>query len=84
MGFKIDCPTCGLRSYHEFWHGGELRAWKDDRGAEEDYETVWLRENVAGPQLERWFHYAGCHRWLTIRHDTRTNEVTVVETPNIA
>lgn len=50
---------------------------------EEDYESVWLRENVAGKQLERWFHYAGCRRWLTIEHDTRTNEVVVMDAPQI-
>jgi len=75
MGFKLQCPRCGSRSYHEFWFGGELRPWKSDRDADEDYETTWLRVNRAGPQLERWFHFAGCNRWLTVERDTRSNEV---------
>jgi sarcosine oxidase subunit delta len=34
-----------------------------------------MRDNAAGPQRERWFHFAGCRRWLTIERDTRTNEI---------
>ena len=70
MGIRIPCPNCGSRPYTEFWFGGEL----PDPG-ESDYERVWLRRNVAGPQVERWFHYAGCRRWLTLERDTETNEV---------
>jgi heterotetrameric sarcosine oxidase delta subunit len=75
MGFLIDCPDCGPRSYHEFWFGGELRPYDPDAAPDEDYANVWLRENVAGPQVERWFHFAGCRRWLTLERDTRTNEI---------
>jgi heterotetrameric sarcosine oxidase delta subunit len=70
MGIRIPCPNCGSRPYTEFWFGGEL----PDPGAP-DYERVWLRRNVAGLQAERWFHYAGCRRWLTLERDTETNEV---------
>ena len=75
MGFKIDCPNCGPRSYHEFSFGGELRPYDADASLEEDYASTWLRRNAAGPQEERWFHFAGCRRWLTVERDTRTNEV---------
>jgi methylglutamate dehydrogenase subunit B len=75
MGFRIDCPNCGPRSYHEFSFGGELRAYDADASMEEDYVSTWLRRNVAGPQEERWFHFAGCRRWLTVERDTRTNKV---------
>ena len=34
-----------------------------------------MRPNVAGVQTERWFHYAGCRRHLTVERDTRTNEI---------
>jgi heterotetrameric sarcosine oxidase delta subunit len=78
MGFKLDCPTCGSRSYHEFWFGGELRPWDPDSSDEEDYRNNWLRTNVAGLQEERWFHFAGCRRWLTLERDTRDN--TIVRT----
>ena len=73
MGFKLDCPNCGARSYHEFWFGGELRAYEPDSSAEDDYRNTWLRANAAGPQQERWFHFAGCRRWLTVERDTRDN-----------
>ena len=32
-------------------------------------------ENPAGVTTERWFHAAGCRRWLTIRRDTTTDTV---------
>ncbi len=32
-------------------------------------------DNVAGVTTERWFHAAGCRRWVTIRRDTRTDQV---------
>lgn len=74
MGFRIECPNCGSRSYHEFWFGGELRD-TDPATEEEDYRATWLRANAAGLQRERWFHAAGCRRWLTVERDTRTNEI---------
>lgn len=74
MGLMIPCPHCGPREYGEFTFGGELR----DLGAcdpEADFRRVYLRGNVAGPQTERWFHAAGCRRWLTLRRDTVTNRI---------
>jgi sarcosine oxidase delta subunit len=50
MGFKLDCPTCGSRSYHEFWFGGELRPWNPELSEDEDYRNNWLRLNAAGLQ----------------------------------
>jgi heterotetrameric sarcosine oxidase delta subunit len=35
-------------------------------------------DNVAGITTERWFHAAGCRRWLTLRRDTRTDQVVDV------
>jgi sarcosine oxidase subunit delta len=75
MGFEIECPNCGSRSYHEFWFGGELRPYDATASIEVDYRNVWLRENSDGPEVERWFHFAGCRRWLTLERDTRTNEI---------
>ena len=34
--------------------------------------------DAAGKQTERWFHFAGCRRWLTVERDTVTNEVHAV------
>jgi heterotetrameric sarcosine oxidase delta subunit len=76
MGFQIDCPNCGRRSYHEFWFGGELRLHNPAMTLEEDYRNTWLRTNAAGPQVERWFHFAGCRRWVTLERDTCDNTIT--------
>jgi heterotetrameric sarcosine oxidase delta subunit len=73
MGFKVDCPNCGPRSYHEFSFGGELRLHDFNFTDDEDYRNTWLRANAAGVQQERWFHVAGCRRWLTVERDTRDN-----------
>ncbi len=67
---RIVCPNCGSRPYTEFWFGGEL----PDAG-DQEFERAWLRRNAAGLQRERWFHYAGCRRWLTVERDTVTNEI---------
>jgi heterotetrameric sarcosine oxidase delta subunit len=77
MGFLISCPNCGPRSYHEFWFGGEVSPTPPGESGDADFARTWLRDNVAGPQVERWFHYAGCRRWLTATRDTRTNEFAV-------
>lgn len=76
MGLRLECPNCGLRTYQEFWYGGEVRTRGKDASEEDDYQTTWLRANIAGVQIERWFHYAGCRRWLTIKRDTRDNSVS--------
>jgi heterotetrameric sarcosine oxidase delta subunit len=78
MGFHIECPNCGCRTQDEFWFGGEPRVHEPDAPARRAYEAAWLRANVAGLNQERWFHYAGCRRWLTIRRDTQTNRILEV------
>jgi heterotetrameric sarcosine oxidase delta subunit len=79
MGFKLDCPNCGPRTYEEFWFGGELRPHDPSATDEDDYRATWLRVNAAGPQRERWFHYAGCRRWMTVARDTRDNSISQAE-----
>jgi heterotetrameric sarcosine oxidase delta subunit len=66
MGFLINCSNCRPRSYHEFRFGGEM-------SASDDISRLWLRRNVAGEQVERWFHEAGCWRWSTHPRETMTN-----------
>lgn len=70
MSFHVECPNCGERSYTEFRFGGELRAAESG---------LWSRLNVAGVQKERWYHEAGCRRWLTTARDTRDNTFTALE-----
>lgn len=68
MSLKIACPNCGLRPYPEFSFGGELYDL-DAAGPPENFERVYLRDNIPGPQSERWFHAFGCRRWLTVVRD---------------
>ena len=78
MGIMLTCPNCGPREYHEFWFGGEHRpppTHELAESAEANYERVWLRENANDSRPERWFHFAGCRRWITIERDTSTNAV---------
>jgi heterotetrameric sarcosine oxidase delta subunit len=81
VALKVNCPNCGPRSHTEFWFGGEVPAHHgaeaDGASAPEaleaDFARVWLKRNAAGVQAERWFHHAGCRRWLTAQRDTLTN-----------
>jgi heterotetrameric sarcosine oxidase delta subunit len=43
-----------------------------------EFERIWYRRNAAGLQTERWFHHAGCRRWLTAERDTVTNAIHAV------
>jgi len=79
MALLINCPTCGSRPFTEFWFGGELVPHGPGPGETVDQKAevarIWYRNNVAGIQSERWYHYAGCRRWLTAQRDTTTNIV---------
>jgi len=86
MTLKVICPNCGPRYSTEFWFGGEVPppAAPDAPNADPlqaDFERVWLRINRSGVQGERWFHHAGCRRWLVAERDTRTNDVVRTEIP---
>jgi sarcosine oxidase subunit delta len=72
VSLLVPCPRCGPRPFEEFAFGGELRDPPSD-DPEEEFRRVFLPRNPAGPVEERWFHAAGCRRWLTVRRDTRTN-----------
>ena len=68
----LDCPRCGRRPLDEFTFGGERRPTPDSitDPDERDFDEVWIFENPDGVTTERWFHAAGCRRWLTVRRDT--------------
>jgi heterotetrameric sarcosine oxidase delta subunit len=77
---ELDCPCCGHRPLDEFTFGGERRPvpdWLTDPD-DRDYDEVWVFENPAGIATERWFHAAGCRRWLTVRRDTSVDHVVEV------
>jgi heterotetrameric sarcosine oxidase delta subunit len=72
VSLRVRCPVCGERPFTEFSFGGELRAVSSPDPAE-DFARVYLRENTAGVQRERWYHGAGCDRWVTVDRDTSAN-----------
>jgi heterotetrameric sarcosine oxidase delta subunit len=74
VGLQIPCPRCGPREQTEFLYGGEDRPI-DLPDPTEDFRAVYLRENGTGPQRERWYHRAGCRRWLTIDRDATTDRI---------
>ena len=77
MALMIPCPTCGRRPYTEFWCSGELPSEGHDATGdiEQDYRRVGLKRNVAGDQPERWYHHAGCRRWISLTRHTVTNAI---------
>lgn len=82
MALRINCPNCGSRPFTEYWFGGEVGAAPPAPGSRPDptaeFERIWYRRNPAGLQTERWFHHAGCRRWLTAERDTVTNAIHAI------
>jgi sarcosine oxidase subunit delta len=79
MSLRINCPNCGSRPIEEYIYGEvpvvpEALSDPDER----DLDRAFMRNNPEGPQTERWFHVYGCRRWLTVKRDTRTDEVLEV------
>ena len=73
----LTCPLCGRRPIDEFTFGGERRPvpkWIEGDDAR-NLDEVWNFENPDGVTTERWFHAAGCRRWLTVHRDTSTDTV---------
>ena len=74
---ELDCPNCGRRPIEEFTFGGE-RPTVPDRitdPLERDVDYAWMHDNLSGLTTERWFHAAGCRRWLTVRRNTTIDAV---------
>ena len=73
----ITCSNCGRRPVEEYRFGGELRgaAASITDPVQRDVDYVWMRDNIEGVTTERWFHSAGCRRWLTLSRDAITDTV---------
>ena len=73
---RIPCPHCGIRAVEEFLHGEipETPASLVDVDAR-DVDKAFMHSNTAGMVTERWFHSAGCRRWITVTRDTRANQI---------
>lgn len=76
MNIQIPCPNCGARPIQEFVYG-EIPVVPEtitDADAR-DLDRAFMRHNVEGVSTERWFHTYGCRRWLTLRRDTRNDQI---------
>ena len=72
---EIICPNCGARPIDEYRFGGEFPSVPDSVNGDEarNVDYVWFFNNHDGPSQERWFHDAGCRRWMTLHRDTHTD-----------
>ena len=80
---RLRCPHCGERDAEEFTTLGAGGGRRPDPAAADAlqafHDYVHLRDNPIGPQLEYWYHAAGCRTWLRVKRNTRTHEVLSVD-----
>jgi heterotetrameric sarcosine oxidase delta subunit len=71
----VPCPHCGPRNASEFHWKGEVRERPDPSTATPAQwrHYLYVRRNVAGWNVEKWFHHAGCGRYFTLERHTVTN-----------
>lgn len=73
----LPCPWCGERDASEFRYVSEMLPRPDPETATtrqwRDY--LYLRGNKRGWVTERWYHRAGCRRYLVLERDTSTDKV---------
>jgi methylglutamate dehydrogenase subunit B len=82
---RIECPYCGKRNSSEFVYKGAASVERPPSSDEPAFfDFVYLRDNVAGPMKEFWFHAAGCHAWLITTRHTMTHEILEVEVARTA
>ena len=77
LSIRIPCQHCGERPIEEFVYG-EVPVVPDSitDPAARDLDRAFMRDNVEGRVVERWFHVQGCRRWVTVTRDTRDETVT--------
>jgi heterotetrameric sarcosine oxidase delta subunit len=79
---RLRCPHCGERDAEEFATLGSTGGQRPEAGGDalaRFHDYLHLRNNPAGPNLEYWYHAAGCRSWLLVRRDTLTHEIFSVE-----
>jgi sarcosine oxidase subunit delta len=82
MSFLLKCPNCGERSVYEFRFGGEVRRRPAaDADAEAFLQYALYKRNVAGEQLEWWYHRGGCGEWFQATRNTLNNSVKQTTLP---
>jgi len=81
---EIKCPWCGARAQTEFTYAGDATVERPDADTESQrdwYEYVYLRDNTRGAHDELWQHSAGCRRFVKVRRDVTTHEITATAAP---
>ncbi len=70
------CPHCGPRNSNEFTFNGEGSSRPDSDVTPAEWRRyLYEKTNVAGVQVEQWFHVSGCRRFLRVERDTISNEI---------
>lgn len=72
---QIPCPFCGERDSHEFVYRGDAKPLRPS-SEDEFYDYVYLRDNIAGPMQEYWYHAQGCRSWIIVTRDTRSHAIS--------
>jgi len=80
----IDHPLLGPRDAAEFVYLGDASMINRpdrsaDDAAEQFYEYLYLRDNVAGEMRELWYHEQGDRSWLVVTRNTLTHDISKVE-----
>ncbi len=80
---RIPCPFCGERDLSEFVYHGDAGFVRPDPDAPDApasfFDSVYLRDNPAGPHQELWYHVSGCRSWLQVTRNTRTHEILAAQ-----
>lgn len=73
----LPCPWCGNRDASEFGYAGDLGPRPDVETAtpQEWRQYLYVRANRRGWVTERWYHRAGCRRFVLIERDTSSDQV---------
>jgi len=76
---QLPCPWCGPRDETEFLNGGDAgkhRPANPDQLTDQEWcDYLYVPANTKGWLAERWWHVAGCQRWIIIERNTLTHEV---------
>lgn len=80
----INHPLLGPRDAAEFVYLGDAALLHRpnpaaDTAADDFYNYMHLRDNIAGEQRELWYHEQGDRSWLVVTRNTLTHAITRVE-----
>jgi len=80
----ITCPHCGPRAQTEFTYVEDATAERpaiENTDPAAHFEYTYQRDPRRGAQDEIWRHAAGCGKFVKVRRDTLTHEITATGWP---